>query len=149
MVHQSPAIRRTFSTFRPDAEATEPRAVPGEPAVSRLLERGQRLDAVQARNRRPRATQLVNDSVDRRGSFDTALGVDGPGCTVDLGAAQPISGKDARLLICDDQHTAGPVAPADPARHSGSHRSSPIEDQHDLAIGQTSVQPTKPMRTNT
>ena len=37
-------------------------------------------------------------------------------------------------LVGDDQHTAGPVAPADPARLPGADASSAVEEKDELAV---------------
>src|SRR3989442_3480854 len=113
------------------AEPVESGAMLGEPSVERLLRGRDRVQSVKPGQRRPPATEDAEHAIDRGGALQPAAGaIDGPGRAIRFLARDPESFENAGLLVGDDQHTAGPVAPADPARHACSNASSPVE-KHD------------------
>src|SRR5262249_14793736 len=85
------------------------------------------------REHAPSSTQLVQSAVDRGRAFELAAPhINGPGGPVGLVAGQAVALEDAGLLVGDDQHTAGPVAPANPARKPRSNASSAVEQEDEL-----------------
>src|SRR6202171_3735644 len=113
----------------------EARSVAREPAIDGFLEGGHRPQPVGAGERGPWPANFSQDAVHRSGALGpTAVPLDGPRRTVPLFARQPITRQHASSLVGDGQHTAGPVTPADPARHPSSIASSSVEDEHKLRI---------------
>lgn len=118
----------------------ERRPVPREPPIDGFLESRDRRRPVSQGKHRPAASELSPHAIDRRGPLPPApVGLDDPGCAIGLLATDSVAGEDTLPLIGDCQHTAGPVAPADPARHPGSNASSPVEKQDEVRLAQANI----------
>ena len=129
------AIRPGFVALGLDAEAMEARSVPREPAIHGFFDGTKRAHSIRRRERGPGLADLSQNAVDRRGAMRPApVSLDGPGRAIRFLARQPVVRKRSSLLVGDGQHTAGPVAPAHPARHPCSNASSPVEDEHHVRI---------------
>jgi hypothetical protein len=136
----SPAVGPRLLAFGSNSKAAELGPVPGEPAIGGGLDHRQRPELEGSRQRARGSAKLPEHDVDRRGAFVTpAVLVDGPGAAVALLPADAVSRQSAVRLTWNDQHTAGPVVPADPARRPGANRSSAVEEEDDPAFGQAST----------
>src|SRR5487761_276607 len=128
----------------------ERRPVAREPAIDRFLYNSQRPQPVGTRHHGPAASHLTHERTYGRGSLrPSAVLVDSPGGAIRLLAGDPVAGEGSSFLIGDCQHTAGPVAPADPARHPGSNASSPVEEEDEVGFAHACSRPTHPSSSNT
>src|SRR5262245_58225005 len=108
----------------------EARAARRDVAIHGLLDGRKRWDPIGRREHAPSSAKLVQSAVDRGRAFELAAPhINGPGGPVGLVAGQAVALEDAGLLVGDDQHTAGPVAPANPARKPRSNASSAVEQR--------------------
>lgn len=127
----SPAGSRRFIALWGNAKTVETGAVAGHPSVGRLLHRRDRRQPVGGRQQRPAGAEIREHPVDGRGAGrSAAIGFNRPGGGVQLDARKRIALFDPRRLVGNDQHPAGPVAPADPARDPRSNSSGAVEQEN-------------------
>ena len=111
----------------------EPGPVAREPAIRRFFNRRHRPQPVGARDPGPAASHFSPHAIHSGSPLRAApVQVYGPGRAISLFARDSVALQNPSFLVGDRQHTAGTVAPADPARHPGSNPSSPIEQEHEV-----------------
>src|SRR5437588_5133501 len=115
-------------------ERAQPVAGAGDDLIAGVLYDAHRRQAVEPGQARPRPRQFSQGTVDRRcAALLPAVRVDRPGGAPRILLRQPVPFGQPRGLGGERQHTAGRVAPAQPARPPGSKASGAVE-QDDQAI---------------
>jgi len=106
--------------------------VPGEPAVSSVFERSHGSEPIRPGSCRPAPAKLLENAIHSCRALEAPSGqVDCPCGSIGLLTADPVAGEQAWLLVRRDQHTAGPVLAANPARHPRADAATSVKKQHD------------------